>query len=291
MPSVLIVEINPIGLGTIEPIRSLYLSWNGISFMFIEILSDMFLFYHYNYCMFFQKDDLSKFDFISTKEFFLALFLMIVTTIFSYLGLPVTLKKTLPAYTSFFNSYYFAIFLFFLSAILSFYIMYYFCSWKKQKTLKEGLFFYPKSRKTYFTCILIGVIMPLITLPIIFHFAPKEFYAMNLTKTKGGLVYLFTCALVAPLFEEIFYRGFIFAFFQSKINSYWAIIITGIFFALSHFMNIGNAHILLSLFTLYGFVLTLIRYFTNSLIPPMITHFVHNATLIVSFLVMSKISS
>jgi membrane protease YdiL (CAAX protease family) len=128
----------------------------------------------------------------------------------------------------------------------------------------------------------------LLSLPVIFKFAPKEFYAMDIAKTKEGIIYLFTCALFAPVFEEIFYRGFVFPFLQSKINSFLGIVLASLFFGLSHFVNIGNASILLVLFIFYGFVLTFIRYKTNSLIPPIIVHFIHNVTLIISFLIASS---
>ena len=213
---------------------------------------------------------------------------MFATTIFSFMCVPLLFKKLLPNHSAFLSSHYFGIFIFFLSAILSLYIIYYFCCKSKQKSLTEGMFLYHSSNKTIFISFLTGILMPVVSLPIIFKFAPHEFYAMDLAKTKEGLVYLFTCALFAPLFEEVFYRGFIFPFFQSKLNSLWAVVITTLFFAFSHFMNIGNAYILLSLFISYGFVLTLIRYFTNSLIPPMITHFFHNLTLIVCFLINNK---
>lgn len=238
--------------------------------------------------MFLRKDELSKFNFISTIDFVLALILMFLTTVFSFVLFPFSFKKALGQYSSLIDSHYFGIFVFFLSSFLTIYVIYYFCCKKRQKSIKEGLFLCIGSNKTFFLSFLIGVIMPLITLPIIFKFAPKEFYAMDLLKKQGGLVYLFTCALTAPIFEEVFYRGFIFSFLQSKLNSFWAIVITSVFFGFSHFINIGNAQILLSLFIFYGFVLSLIRYFTNSLIPPVITHFVHNVTLIISFLFASK---
>lgn len=235
--------------------------------------------------MFLQKDELSKFDFLSIKDFLLALFLMFLATLFSFIYMPFMLQKLLPSYKGFITSHYFGIIVFFLSSALCAYIIYYFSCKKKQKDLTNGLFLYKKSNKIYLISILIGIIMPLVSLPVIFKFAPHEFYAMDLAKTKGGLIYLFSAALLAPVFEELFYRGFIFPFFQSKLNSFWAIIITSLFFGFSHFMNIGNAHILLSIFILYGFVLTLVRYFTNSLIPPVITHFIHNVTLIIGFLI------
>ena len=238
--------------------------------------------------MFLQKDEKSKFDFISTKEFLLALFLMLCTTMISFIVIPALLKNNLFAYKDFFDSHYFGIVIFFLSSVITLYIIYYFSCQRKNRSLKDGLFLYMSSNKVLLICFLIGALMPLISLPVILKFAPSKFYAMDIAKTKDGLIYLFTCALFAPVFEEFFYRGFIFPFFQSKLNSFWAIIITTLFFGLSHFMNIGNAHILLSLFIFYGFVLTLIRYFSNSLIPSIITHFVHNLTLMISFFIMSK---
>ncbi|OGI18351.1 MAG: hypothetical protein A3B68_04775 [Candidatus Melainabacteria bacterium RIFCSPHIGHO2_02_FULL_34_12] len=235
--------------------------------------------------MFLEKDKLSRFEFVSIIEFSLILFLIFISTLFSFLFLPLILKRFLPAYSAFFNSQYFGIVLFFLSGILMIYIFYYFCCKKKNKTFSEGMFLNPVSLKTGAMCLLIGLIMPLISLPVIFKFAPHEFYAMDLAKTKEGLIYLFACALFAPVFEEFFYRGFIFPFFQSKLNSFWAVIITSLFFGLSHYMNIGNAYILLSMFIVYGFVLTLIRYFTSSLIPPVITHLIHNAVLMSCFII------
>lgn len=237
--------------------------------------------------MLFKKDELSKFNFISAWEFVLCFILMFLASVASYIYLPMFLKKALFGYTEFLNSHIFVLVLFLLSNGLNFYIVYYFCCKLKQKSLKDGLFFYTKPLKTYLISFIIGILMPICTLPIIFSFAPHEFYAMDLVKTKDGTIFLFLSALFAPVFEEVFYRGFIFPFFQSKLNSFWAVLITSVFFALAHFLNIGSAYVLLSLFFVYGLALSLIRYFTNSLIPPIITHFFHNSTLITCFLIVS----
>ncbi len=236
--------------------------------------------------MLFKKDELSKFQFLSIGEFFLTLFLIVLSMLFSLLFLPNALKKFFPVL---FESFYFAVFFFFLAMALSFYVIYFFTCQRKNKSLSDGLFLKLSSKKTIFISLTIGVLMPLATAPLLFKFSPHQFYAGDLLKQKGGMFFLFTCAMIAPLFEEVFYRGFIFPFFQSKLNSFWAIILTSLFFGLSHFMNVNAAYVLLSLFIFYGFVLTLIRYFSRSLISSMITHFVHNLTLIVCFLVMSKI--
>ncbi|GEM_PF-2786720 len=238
--------------------------------------------------MFFKKDELSKYQFLSVLEFILVLILLFASVVFSFIYLPQLFKQILPTYTTFFDSHYFGIFVFIFEGMLLFSIIYFFACFRKHKSIKEGLFFYPKSRKTILISVLIGMITPIVTLPILFKLAPGHFFAMDMAKTKDGLIYLFICGLLAPLFEEMFYRGFIFPFFQSKLNSFWAVIITAVFFGISHYANVGNAYLLVSVFIFYGFVLTLLRYFTNSMIPPMVTHFTHNFTLIIGFLIATK---
>ena len=236
----------------------------------------------------FQKDESSKFSFLSVGEFLLVIFLMIAVSAGLFLYFPFVLQKFLFGYKEFLKSYYFGIVLSFISSVLNIGIIYFFVCKRKNKTIREGFFLNSLSSKILLISVLSGIVMPLISLPVIFKFAPSEFYAMDMAKTKSGLIYLFTMALLAPVFEEIFYRGFFFPFFQSRLNSFWAVIITALFFGLSHYMNIGNAHILLSLFIFYGFVLTLLRYYSNSLLSPMLAHFLHNLTLIVSFFFASK---
>ena len=233
--------------------------------------------------MLFTKDDKSKFDFISWKAFIVVLVLLFASVLFCFIYIPVMLIKLLPAYKDFFISHYFGIFMYFLSAVLNLYIIYYFCCKRKNKSLINGLFLINPSKKVYLYSIMIGLLMPIVSLPLIFKFAPKEFYAMDLLGQKGGLAFLIFSATLAPLSEEVFYRGFIFPFFQSKTNSFWGIVITAIFFGISHFFNVGSAFILLGLFIFYGLVLTLIRYFMNSLIPPIIIHLMHNAILMLAF--------
>lgn len=236
----------------------------------------------------FTKDEKSKFDFISWKEFIFVLILLFASVLICFLYIPVISIKLLPAYKAFFISHYFGIFMYFLSSILSLYIIYYFCCKRKKKSLVSGLFLNNPSKKIYLYSVIIGFLMPIVSLPLIFKFAPKQFYAMNLLSQEGGLIFLIFSATLAPISEEVFYRGFVFPFFQSKTNSFLGIILTAVFFSISHFFNVGGAFILLGLFVFYGLVLTFIRYFTNSLIPPIIIHLIHNATLMGAFFIAEK---
>ena len=78
-------------------------------------------------------------------------------------------------------------------------------------------------------------------------------------------------AVVPALSEESMFRGFIQRSFELKINKYWAILITALFFSLYHF----NPYGLIPLFILgvfFGFA----AYKTKSLVIPMLLHFINN---------------
>lgn len=240
--------------------------------------------------MLFTKDEASKFDFISVKEFIFCLFLMILSLFFFILIVPFLLSLTFPEKTKFFESMNFRTLLSFPSLLLNFYFIYYFVCKRKNKTLKEGFFLYPASKEASIKSIFIGILMPLFSLPVLLYFAPKEYFAQDMLKDNLGLVFILISSLIASVLEEAFYRGFIFPFFQSKLNSIWAIIITSVFFGVSHYANVGNAYILVSLFIFYGLVLTLVRYFTKSLIPPIIVHISHNVTLMICFFISKQLN-
>lgn len=240
--------------------------------------------------MLFTKDEASKIDFISVKEFILSLLLMVLSLFFFILFVPFILSLTFPENTKFFESMNFRTLLSFPSLIVNFYFIYYFVCKRKNKTLKEGFFLYPTSKEVNIKLLFIGILMPLLSLPILFYFAPKEYFAQDMLKDSGGLIFILISSLIASVLEEFFYRGFMFPFFQSKLNSVWAIIITSVFFGISHYANIGNAYILVSLFIFYGFVLTLVRYLTKSLLPPIIVHICHNVTLMACFFISKQLN-
>ena len=84
------------------------------------------------------------------------------------------------------------------------------------------------------------------------------------------IIFIMAC-IVAPICEEIIFRGFIFKVILERINLFYAIIINSFFFGLIHFepSTIIPASIL-------GVSLTLIRYKSESLLLAIIIHALHN---------------
>jgi ABC-2 type transport system permease protein/sodium transport system permease protein len=88
---------------------------------------------------------------------------------------------------------------------------------------------------------------------------------------------LMTLAIVPGVFEELCFRGFLFASFRSMIAGWQTIVITSALFGLFHEV-LGPGRFLPSVFL--GLVLGWVRLRTNSVLPCMLLHILHNGLLL-----------
>lgn len=83
--------------------------------------------------------------------------------------------------------------------------------------------------------------------------------------------------------EELFFRGFIFTLalklFKGKENSVlWAILISSVLFAIVHTQTfLPSNHLTMIDIFISGLIIVIIRYFTGSILPGIITHLAGNA--------------
>jgi membrane protease YdiL (CAAX protease family) len=92
---------------------------------------------------------------------------------------------------------------------------------------------------------------------------------------------------VAPLLEEIIFRGFLFKVLWEIGGSRMAIIVTAALFALLHAGQLAGNWGSVVLIFLVGCLLSFVRHRSNSLIPSFVVHTSYNATLFVLFAVSS----
>lgn len=79
-------------------------------------------------------------------------------------------------------------------------------------------------------------------------------------------------AIVAPLVEEVIFRGYLFAAIQSWAGATWAVLLSSVLFALSHAYSIqGTVNVLI-----YGVALALLRLRTKSLVTGSLMHVLNN---------------
>ena len=96
----------------------------------------------------------------------------------------------------------------------------------------------------------------------------------------GFLLTLLMGAVIAPLAEEIFFRGFMYGGLRARLGVRWAIIVTALFFAALHF----SWEFLIPILIL-GIFLALLYELTGSLYPGMILHVSNNLIALIAYFV------
>jgi membrane protease YdiL (CAAX protease family) len=96
--------------------------------------------------------------------------------------------------------------------------------------------------------------------------------AANASSIAATLIFYLTLGVLAPLFEETLFRGFIYSSLKTRLGAGWAIFASATLFALMHFDRGG----FLMLFGI-GVVLAYLFEKTRSLVPSMICHGLWNS--------------
>jgi membrane protease YdiL (CAAX protease family) len=91
------------------------------------------------------------------------------------------------------------------------------------------------------------------------------------------IMLLLGVAVVAPIVEEVFFRGMLYPLLQRRLPAWLAIIANAAIFAALHFIPI-----LLPILFVMGLLLTFVRARTNSVIPGILIHALNNALFVLA---------
>ena len=110
-----------------------------------------------------------------------------------------------------------------------------------------------------------------------------------LTSTSAILMFAVFGVAVAPIMEEILFRGFLFKVLWEIGGTKVAIVITAALFALLHAGQLAGNWGGVALIFMVGCVLSVVRNRANSIIPTFIVHTAYNATLFVLFAISAAV--
>ncbi len=102
--------------------------------------------------------------------------------------------------------------------------------------------------------------------------AQPDFLPLFGSGIRGLMLALFLGGVVAPLAEEIFFRGFLYAGLRSRWGTVWGVIASSLIFALVHL----SPTVILPIF-LMGVVLAFVYTYSGSLWPSILLHGTINA--------------
>lgn len=116
------------------------------------------------------------------------------------------------------------------------------------------------------------------------HFGVQQILTRLDTAGVGFLLTLFMGAVIAPIAEEIFFRGFMYGGLRARFGVAGAVIATSLFFAALHF----SLEFLIPILVL-GIFLALLYEVTVSLYPGMILHLSNNLIALVAYFMLKAL--
>lgn len=111
-----------------------------------------------------------------------------------------------------------------------------------KKSLKKTLSYYRVTGfKFYPLCLILGLLLPIIVITVYFVFISGDIVVTQFASKKEYIEMLisliFITGIVAPIVEEITFRGILLKYIEDKSNSIFAIILTSVLFSFVHLFN------------------------------------------------------
>ncbi len=109
-------------------------------------------------------------------------------------------------------------------------------------------------------------------------FGSRDNDLMKILRSSRYVVFLvaFMATFSAPIVEEVVYRGVLYSAFQRSTNIPMAVILVTAVFALVHYPQYWGDPATIITLTFLSLLLTLVRVWTNSLLPCIFFHFIFN---------------
>ena len=150
-----------------------------------------------------------------------------------------------------------------------------------RKSILETLRWQNTHRYRVIWLISLGAILAIAVIVVSSFFPPSSPPAVEkLTESSRSMLLLVVFSVgFAPLIEEIIFRGFLFSVFSEFGGSRLAVPATAVLFALMHAPQLWPSMAGILLILAVGYVLSIVRDRSNSLIPSFILHTAYNGML------------
>ena len=150
-----------------------------------------------------------------------------------------------------------------------------------QRPIQESLHWFPSRTYSVARLIFLGITLAVIALLVSARFPPDKATPIEkLVETPGSLYLLIVFGIFfAPITEEIMFRGFFFGAFSALGGERVAIPSTALLFALVHAPQLMGSWAGIVLIFIVGYVLSIIRQRSNSIVPSFIVHTAYNSML------------
>ncbi len=167
------------------------------------------------------------------------------------------------------------------------FIIYFALSRHKEKLIALGISF-----KNFIRNVLYGIAGYIAAVPLLLtiliavslvtdlvHYIPKEQAVVTLFMKEKNVMFLgytvLFAALVGPMIEELFFRGFMYNALKKRVGIFWAALVTASIFAGLHAHAVGFVPIMA-----LGLLLVYLYEKTGTLVAPITVHIIHNTSMV-----------
>lgn len=111
------------------------------------------------------------------------------------------------------------------------------------------------------------------------YFGEQDNEFLRILRSSRTVVILVAilATFTAPVVEEVIYRGILYSALQRTVGVWLAVFLVTLLFAIVHVPQYLPDYVAISMICLLSFVLTMVRVWTNNLLPCIALHFVFNA--------------
>ncbi len=133
--------------------------------------------------------------------------------------------------------------------------------------------------------VVIGMAGAAVAVVMVARFGTGRSAIAKLVSTPLGLAAIGFVAVIVPFVEEGYYRGLLFPALRRYTGAAGTIVLVTVWFGAAHLMQLIGDLALLPVIVVMGFVWTLQRHLTKSLVPAIVSHWVYNACLVLTSVV------
>lgn len=178
------------------------------------------------------------------------------------------------------------------------FIIYFTVNQYKEKLIALGVSF-----KNFFKNIFYGIVTYIAAVPIlltiliavsaisdVFNYTSKEQAVVTLFMRENNVKFLvytiLFAAIIGPIIEELFFRGFMYNALKKHVGIFWSAVVTASVFASLHAHAVGFVPIMV-----LGLLLVYLYEKTGTLVASMTVHVMHNTSMVLLVLLIKEIKA
>ncbi len=155
---------------------------------------------------------------------------------------------------------------------------------KYGKSISAGFLISRPSRKCFIASLAIGIGYGLLAIALLSSYSTGRSMFAEMAKSPVGLSCMIIMALLLPVAEEVYYRGFIFPVLQSKWGPSVAVTVVTLWFGTVHVFQNTSDWLAIPVIAVGGGIFTIQRSVTGNLVPSFVSHWSYNFCMVASSL-------